>query len=136
PGRGRTGMTAAPTQRRTLRRPPTLHTSYRQTFRLWRGKEWAWLFGAVAMAALWPFVVNAFWLHLSNLALIAVVAAVGLNLLSGNARLVSLGQAAFLAVGGFAAGILGAQHGLPLWVCLPAAALAGALMGVLVGIPS
>jgi branched-chain amino acid transport system permease protein len=88
------------------------------------------------MALLWPFIVNAFWLHLSNLALIAVIATVGLNLLSGNARMVSLGQAAFLAVGGFTAGILGAQHEFPLWLCLIAAMVAGALVGLLIGIPS
>ena len=68
--------------------------------------------------------------------MIAVIATVGLNLLSGNARLVSLGQAAFLAVGGFTAGILGAQHGFPLWSCLPAASSPAHWSGLLVGIPS
>ena len=128
-------MTVAPKPRRTMRPPPTLPTSYRQTFRLWRGTEWAWLTGGVAVALFWPFIVNAFWLHLSNLALIAVIATVGLNLLSGNARLISLGQAAFLAVGGFTAGIC-AQHGFPLWFCLLASIVTGALVGLLVGIPS
>jgi branched-chain amino acid transport system permease protein len=129
-------MTILWTSARATSRPPTLHTSYRQTFQLWRGMEWAWVLAGITVVALWPFIVNAFWLHLSNLALVAVVATVGLNMLSGNARLVSLGQAAFLAVGGFAAGILGAQHGFPFWVCLLTAAVAGALVGVVVGVPS
>jgi branched-chain amino acid transport system permease protein len=119
-----------------LRRPPTLHTGYRHTFALWRGKQWGWLFAALILAGSWPFIVNPFWLHLSNLALIAVTATIGLNLLSGNARLVSLGQAAFLGLGGFSAGILGAGHGWHFGLCLAGAALAGAMVGLIVGIPS
>jgi branched-chain amino acid transport system permease protein len=129
-------MTDGPAHAPAMRSPPTLHTTYRQTFRLWRGKEWWWVLCGIGVALLWPFLVNAFWLHLSNLALIAVVATVGLNLLSGNARLVSLGQAALLAVGGFTAGILGAQHELPFWLCLLTSLGTGGLTGILVGVPS
>jgi branched-chain amino acid transport system permease protein len=119
-----------------LRRPPTLEVSQRERLRLLRGQEWGWLFAGAAVLLVWPFLVNSFWLHLTNLALVAVVGAVGLNLLSGNARLVSLGQAAFLAVGGFTAGIVGGQLSLPLWVSLAASLVTGAITGLLVGIPS
>jgi branched-chain amino acid transport system permease protein len=117
-------------------RPPTLEISQRERQRLLRGQEWAWLAAGAVLLLAWPFLVNGFWLHLSNLALIAVVGAVGLNLLSGNARLVSLGQAALLAVGGFSAGIVGEQLNMPFWVSLVAAAAVGAFTGLLVGIPS
>ena len=91
--------------------------------------------GGLLLAA-WPFLVNSFWLHLSNLALIAMVGAVGLNLLSGNARLISLGQAAVLAVGGFTAGTVGEQMNMPFVISLLASLVTGGLTGLLVGIPS
>lgn len=121
---------------KVLRRPPTLEVSQRERLRLLRGQEWGWLFAGATVLLAWPSLVNSFWLHLSNLALIAVVATVGLNLLSGNARLVSLGQAAFLAVGGFTAGIVGVQLSLPFWVSLAASLVTGAITGLMVGIPS
>lgn len=119
-----------------LHRPPTMDVTHRDQIRLLRGHEYSFLAAGVAFLLAWPYLANAFWLHLTNLALIAVVGAVGLNLLSGNARLVSLGQAAFLAVGGFTAGIVGEQMGLPFLVTLPAAMITGAITGIVVAIPS
>jgi branched-chain amino acid transport system permease protein len=118
------------------RRPPTLEINHRERQRLLRGQEWIWLSAGIILLLAWPFLVNAFWLHLSNLALIATVATIGLNLLSGNARLVSLGQAALLAVGGFTAGIVGEQLNLPFFLSLMAALATGAITGLLVGLPS
>jgi len=71
-----------------------------------------------------------------NLALVAVMAAVALNLLVGYTGLISLGHAAFFAVGAMAAGILGTQLGLPFPLVLVAGALTGAVVGTLVGLPS
>jgi branched-chain amino acid transport system permease protein len=119
-----------------FKRPPTLEISHFERQRLLRGWEWGWLAAGIGALLLWPLLVNSFWLHLSNLSLIAVVGAVGLNLLSGNARLVSLGQAALLAVGGFTAGIVGEQLNLPFVVALLAALVTGGLTGLIVGIPS
>lgn len=119
-----------------LRRPATMDVTYSDSTRLLRGHEYSFLAAGVIFLLGWPYIANSFWLHLTNLALIAVVGAVGLNLLSGNVRLVSLGQAAFLAVGGFTAGIIGEQMGLPFWMVLPAAMITGALTGIVVAIPS
>jgi branched-chain amino acid transport system permease protein len=49
---------------------------------------------------------------------------------------VSLGHAGFLAVGAFTVGVLSESLRAPAIVTLPAAALAGALVGLAVGIPS
>jgi branched-chain amino acid transport system permease protein len=117
-------------------RPPTLEINHFERQRLLRGWEWAWLAAGLILFLLWPFIVNSFWLHLTNLSLIAIIGAIGLNLLSGNARLVSLGQAALLAVGGFTAGVVGGQLNLPFFVSLFAALITGALTGIVVGIPS
>jgi branched-chain amino acid transport system permease protein len=121
---------------RFARRPPTLEVSHFERQRMLRGQEWTWVFAGGLVLLAWPFLMNSFWLHLSNLALIAVVGAVGLNLLSGNARLISLGQAALLAVGGFTAGTVGEQMNMPFLVSLLASLITGGLTGLLVGIPS
>jgi len=53
--------------------------------------------------------------------------------LTGFCGQVSLGHAAFLALGAFTTGVLGAHLGLPFWALIPAAGLVAALVGLLVG---
>ena len=71
-----------------------------------------------------------------NLALVAVLGALALNLLVGTTGLVSLGHAAFFAVGTAAAALGGLEWGLPFPLTLLFAGLVGAAVGVLVGLPS
>lgn len=87
---------------------------------------------AVAVAALLaavPIVLGDFWLSVLIFAGIFAVGALGLSLLIGSAGQVSLGHAFFMAAGAYVAVELGAQHGLPLLVWLPVAALVGAVAG-------
>ncbi|MCF2533864.1 branched-chain amino acid ABC transporter permease [Yinghuangia sp. KLBMP8922] len=49
----------------------------------------------------WPFYLSAFWLQTGLFAMTAVIAAIGLNLLSGTAGQLSLGHAFFVAVGAY-----------------------------------
>ncbi len=71
-----------------------------------------------------------------NLMLIAMLGALSLNYLTGCAGLISIGHAAFYAVGAMTAAITGSQLGWPFPIVLLAAGLAGALAGVLAGLPS
>jgi len=123
--------------RTPVRSPASLPIRPQQTFALRRG-VWQWssvALGALALLAL-PHLMSTFWLHVTNLTLLAVVGAVALNLITGNARLVSLGHAAFLGVGGFTAGLLVQFYALPFPLVLVAAIVAGGLLGLIVGIPS
>ncbi len=79
------------------------------------------------------------WLRPMALVLIFAVAALGLNILSGVAGQVSLGHAFFMGVGGTTAAYLGGHassqawgHSLPIWIWLPGAGIAAALVGVIV----
>jgi branched-chain amino acid transport system permease protein len=83
-----------------------------------------------------PFVLGAHWLTVTNLALIAAIAAVALNLLVGDSGQVSLGQAAFLAIGAFTVVTLTRDLGTPFPVAIAAAGAAGGVVGLLVGLPS
>ncbi len=71
-----------------------------------------------------------------NLALIAILGAIALNLLVGYTGLISLGHAAFFAVGAFSAGLFGTQLGLPFPLVLVLAGGVGLVVGLLVGLPS
>ena len=65
------------------------------------------------------------------------LAAVGLNLLTGYAGQLSLGTAAFMATGTFAAYNFNLRiHGLPLTVSLLLAGACAAAIGILFGLPS
>ena len=71
-----------------------------------------------------------------NLMLIGMLGALSLNYLTGGAGLISIGTAAFYATGAMTAAIVGTQWGMPFPVALAAAALVGAFVGVLAGLPS
>jgi branched-chain amino acid transport system permease protein len=116
-------------------------------------QHWRWL-GAVLLVAVLcylPFVLTSrsmFGVRLSNmqllnlgmsqinLMLIAMLGALSLNYLTGCAGLISIGHAAFYATGAMTAAITGTQWGWPFPLVLLAAAVAGAAVGVLAGLPS
>ena len=57
-------------------------------------------------------------------------------LLTGFAGLISLGTAGLLAAGAYSVGVLVREIGAPFWVTLPAAAVLGAFLGLIFGLPS
>lgn len=64
------------------------------------------------------------------------IAVQGLNLLVGYTGQISLGHAAFMAVGAYSASIFVRTLGLSFWLALPLAALTSGLVGLLFGLPS
>jgi len=68
--------------------------------------------------------------------MITMLGALSLNYLTGSAGLISIGHAAFYAVGAMSAAVTGSQWGWPFPLVLLAAALTGALAGLLAGLPS
>ena len=67
---------------------------------------------------------------------IYALAATSLNFITGYAGLVSIGHAAFLAVGAYTEAMLTIEFGLPFVVAFPGAILFGAVLGALLGLPS
>ena len=88
------------------------------------------------LLAAFPLVASAFYLDLACQVFLASIGALSLMLLTGYAGQVSLGHAGLLSAGAFTAGILFREFNAPFWITLPAAALAGALLGVIFGLPS
>lgn len=94
------------------------------------------LLAAALVLGVLPWAVQSRYL-LATLVFIALngLAAVGLSLVMGFAGQVSLGQAAFFAVGAYVSGVLTATHGWNGWLALLVAVAAGALTAVAVGLP-
>ena len=91
-------------------------------------------FLVVAAVVAAPFMIQTeFWIGVLNNAGIFAIGAIGLNLLTGYTGQVSLGHAFFMGVGAYAAVIVGVQNEMPLLIWLPAAAVAGAVVGGLIG---
>src|SRR5690606_21564104 len=95
-----------------------------------------WTALLIAVLLLAPLLIGNYTLTLMVTVLIAVVGAVGLNLLTGTTGLISLGQAGFLAVGAYGNAVLMTDDGWPVWLTLPAVGVVAALVSLLVGIPS
>jgi branched-chain amino acid transport system permease protein len=83
-----------------------------------------------------PLYSSSYVLDVANRIGIAIIAAIGLNILTGFTGLISLGNAAFMAIGAFTAGYLGTKYSLPFYLCIPLAGLMSAILGMIVGIPS
>ncbi len=73
----------------------------------------------VVLVLAYPWVVSTNWLTVANLALVAIVGSVALMILTGFTGQISLGHAAFLAIGAYTTAILGTQFALPFWLLLP-----------------
>ncbi|HEY5826977.1 MAG: branched-chain amino acid ABC transporter permease [Hyphomicrobiaceae bacterium] len=91
---------------------------------------------AVLLVLVLPLSLHEYYISVLNLVLIAVVGALGLNILVGYTGQISVGHAAFMSVGAYTAANLAVHLHLPFWVTLPAGGLMAALIGAIVGIPS
>jgi branched-chain amino acid transport system permease protein len=83
-----------------------------------------------------PWIVGSVNVGVANLVLLAIIGAVALNLLQGVAGQLSVGNAAFMAVGAFAAGSLVTYAHTSFPVTMLGSAVAGAIVGFIVAIPA
>lgn len=83
-----------------------------------------------------PYMIDNYWLSIMNTILIAVIGAVGLNILVGFTGQISLGQGGFLAVGAFTSALLYQRADLPAPLSIAAAVFVTAGAGALFGLPA
>jgi branched-chain amino acid transport system permease protein len=98
--------------------------------------RWAVVAFAGLFIVLVPLTFGAYPLSILNLILIAVVGALGLNILVGYTGQISIGTGAFMSVGAYTAAKLVVVLHAPFWIALPAGGLMAAVVGAIVGIPS
>ena len=68
--------------------------------------------------------------------LVWIIAAQGLNILTGYCGQISIGHMAFVGVGSYAAVFLSERLGLPFWVAVPGSGLIAAFVGIIFGLSS
>jgi branched-chain amino acid transport system permease protein len=98
--------------------------------------RWAVAVLAAIFIVIVPLTSSDYLISIVNLSLIAIVGALGLNILVGYTGQISIGAGAFMSVGAYTAANLVVHLNAPFWIALPAGGLMAALIGTLVGIPS
>ncbi len=73
---------------------------------------------------------------IATMALIFIILASSLNLVTGTAGLLSLGHAGFYGIGAYVAAILSTRMGLPFLITMPAAGVIAGAIGVVVALPT
>lgn len=101
-------------------------------------QRWQWLVlgGFLALLFALPYIASEALVSLVNRIGIFIIAVQGLNILTGYTGQISLGQAAFMTVGGYTSALLIDRAGWSFFLALPAAALAAGAVGLLFGLPS
>jgi branched-chain amino acid transport system permease protein len=90
----------------------------------------------VALLSALPLIATGYYLYLVELAMINVIVAIGLNLLSGNCGQISLCNASFMAIGAYCTALCTSRLGLPTLIALPASVVISALLGAALGYPA
>jgi len=115
----------------------TFNQSYAQDMAILRTKpQWVMLFAFLAFLFTCPLFLGNRWLTIMTIIGITVISIHGLNILTGYCGQISLGHAAFMAVGGYTSAILCTKLGFSFWAALPCAGLAAGLVGLIFGLPS
>src|ERR671922_2939678 len=113
-------------------------TSYAADMELYSAPLAKYAVAAVAIfcAVIVPLLSDNHLLSLANFVGIAVVGAIGLNILTGYTGQISIGHGAFMAIGGYVTAILSHDHHTNLIATLPLSFAITFACGVLVGIPA
>ena len=94
------------------------------------------LLAAIVLLASAGATMSSYPVYLITLAMINTIAAVGLNLLTGNSGQISLCHSSFMAIGAYGSTLLTVRFGVPFWAAIPLGAVFAALLGGLLGAPA
>ena len=79
---------------------------------------------------------DSYVINVATQIIIQAIAAYGLNIIVGNAGQISLGHAAFVAIGAYSNAMLTTAGGLTFWQALPVSLIIVGVVGLLCGLPS
>jgi len=93
--------------------------------------------GALCVLAVLPLAgLPEYYVSISITAFLFTVCAVGLNVVYGYLGLLSIAQAAFWGIGGYAAAILVMDYGFSFWSALAMAGVLNAVLALIIGYPA
>lgn len=98
--------------------------------------QWAAFLLFMALLAALPYILSVKFIAMINMAMMICIAVVGLQLTTGYAGQLNLGQSAFMGMGAFVCGSLSVNFHLPFWITIPAGGLGAAALGAVFGIPA
>ena len=96
--------------------------------------QWAWFIALMIVIALLPLIVSGRIVGIANVIGVTLVAVIGLQMTSGFAGQINMGQSAFMGVGAYVCGALAAKFATPLWITLPLAGVGAAVFGAFFGL--
>jgi branched-chain amino acid transport system permease protein len=112
-------------------------TSYAADLAIFDSAFARWCLGVGLLALLTlPMYASSYWMDTVNRIAIAVIGALGLNILTGFTGQISLGNAAFMAVGAYGTAYLSGHAGLSPALTIPLSGVLAAVAGMIFGIPS
>ena len=115
---------------------PIFQTDYGQDIQLFRHSGYWWSYGVLLLLVLAaPLAVGSYLQSQIVFVFIYAIVGVGLLILAGFAGQVSLGHAAFLAIGAYTAGYM-QRLGVPFLIYLPLSVVLTGAVGALVGFPA
>jgi branched-chain amino acid transport system permease protein len=88
----------------------------------------------LALLLLLPQLLGPRLVAMGSMMLISAIVVVGLQINTGYAGQVNLGQAAFMGVGAYVAAVCATKAGLPFWLSIPLGGVAAALFGFIFGL--
>ena len=95
-----------------------------------------WLIAFLIFLCVIPHFLDNYVLYVCNMIGIAIIGALGLNILTGFTGQISLGHGAFLGIGAYASAYLVMDLGIPFFIAMPCAGLITAMFGMVFGSPS
>lgn len=110
--------------------------SYAEDIAIVRTKtQWVVLVTSILLAVCCPLFLPKSAINVINLTICMLIATIGLQILTGYAGLISVGQAAFFAVGAYTLAIL-SKAGVPFLAAVLAGGLVASVVGAFFGAPS
>ena len=110
--------------------------SYAEDKAVFRTRTQKWLLAVVLLLlAFLPMWLSTYWLGIFSLIGITIIAATGLNIITGYSGQLSFGHAGFIAIGAYASAILTGKYNQPFLIGLIAAGLVAGALGTLISLP-
>lgn len=96
--------------------------------------QWTWFVLLLAGLVLLPAFASGRVIGIANVIGITLIAVIGLQITSGFAGQINMGQSAFMGVGAYVVGALASKLDVPFWLTLPLGGIGAAVFGSVFGL--
>lgn len=115
----------------------TFNQTYEQDMAIFRTRlQWLLLAAGIVLCLCLPLFTGTYVLTIVITTMSIIIAALGIQIMTGYCGQLSVGHSAFVAVGAYTSALLVAQTGLSFWIAVPIAGIAAGLIGLIVGLTS